>query len=344
MPHTIRNKYDKLLSYESLMQAHKKSQKCKSARLEVIRFNLLAEDYINWLYLKLKNGTYKHGNYTTFYITDPKPRKVEKARYLDRIVHRWLVDNFLQPYFEPTFITTTYACIRGRGMHKACVDMQKTMKHLKRTWGDYYIIKMDVAKYFESINKKILYEILAKKIKDPKVLWLTKSILVSSMKQKCSEKENLHGIPIGNYTSQIFANIYLNELDQFVKKELKVKHYSRYMDDFIICTKTKSEANILLNQIIKFLQLNLELKLNRKTQIFKSKQGVNYCGYKINENRMKIRDKGKRRLKKKVAKLTKQIEEGTIGTKDAVKYLSGHLGYIQKADVFNLKNKLFYVV
>ena len=164
MPRTIRNQFDKKLTYEKLMQAHNLSKKGKGYRNEIILFNLKQEEYINWLYENLKNGRYKHGGYTVFYVTQPKLRRIEKSRYLDRIVHRWIVDNFLKEYFEKTFISTSYACIKNRGMHKACKDVQKDMKHCKNKWQEYYILKMDVRKFFDNIDKDILYRILAKKI------------------------------------------------------------------------------------------------------------------------------------------------------------------------------------
>ena len=277
MPKTIRNEFDKQLSYESLMQAHKLSRKGKGYRKEIIIFNIKQEEYIMWLYEKLKNGTYKHSGYTVFYVTEPKLRKIEKSIYLDRIVHRWVVDNFLEPYFVPTFIDTSYACLKNRGMHKACLDVQSTMKHLIRTWKDYYILKMDVRKYFQNIDKEILYRILARKIQDNKLLWLLKEIIYSN--------EGKKGLAIGNYTSQMFANIYLNEIDQYVKHVLHCKYYFRYLDDSIVMFKTREEAKIALTKIKKFLATNLELELNEKTQIFKSKQGINFCGYKINPYR-----------------------------------------------------------
>ena len=146
----------------------------------------------------------------------------------------------------------------------------------------------------------------------------------------------------GNYTSQKFANIYLNEIDQFIKHKLHIKYYCRYLDDSIVIVKTKKEAIEALKKIKEFLHLNLELELNRKTQIFKSKQGVNFCGYKINEYRLKIRDKGKRKLKNKVKKLEQAVKEGKITSKDAHKYLTGHLGYIKIANVKSLTERLFY--
>ena len=176
-------------------------------------------------------------------------------------------------------------------MHKACLDVQKAMLHCKRAWNEYYVLKMDVRKYFENINKDILYKILLNKIRDKKLMWLIKEIIYSNKGEK--------GLPIGNYTSQMFANIYLNEIDQYAKHKLKCKYYFRYLDDTVILLKTKEEAKYALNKIRIFLKTELELELNDKTQIFKSKQGVNFCGYKINEYRLKIRDKRKKKIKEK---------------------------------------------
>ena len=334
MPKTLRNKYYENLSFEKLMEAHKKARRGKGLRKEIIKFNLKQEEYIYYLLEVLENKTYKHGGYQVFYVTEPKLRKIEKSRYIDRVIHRWLVDNFLEPYFVPSFINTSYACIKGRGMHKACLDVQKAMRSCKNKWGNYYILKMDISKYFENIDKRILLSILEKKILDKDVMWLIKEILYSQRKEV--------GLEIGNYTSQLFANIYLNEVDQYVKKELNMKQYYRYMDDSVLMVSSKEEAKYCLEKIKNFLFLKLGLCLNKKTQIFKSKQGVNFCGYKINEYRLKIRDKGKRKLKKKIVKLKKLIKEGELTSDDAKKYLVGHLGYIKIADTYKLENKLFY--
>ena len=220
-------------------------------------------------------------------------------------------------------------------MHRSAFYVQDSMRKAKRRWGDYYIIKTDVSKYFDSIDKEILIKILEKKIKDEKLMWLIKEIIYAQPRKK--------GIEIGNYTSQIFANIYLNEVDQFIKHKLKVKYYARYLDDSVMMVQTKQEAKEVLRQVEEFLDKNLKLKLNDKTQIFKGKQGVNFCGYKINEYRLKLRDKGKRRLKNKVKKLEMKVKKGEMTSKEAKIFLAGHIGYITWADVYNLTNKLFYV-
>lgn len=335
MARWIRNQYDKALTYENLMKAHKLSKRGKFLRKDVILFSMDVEENIQKLYEELKTGKYQHGSNTSFKIYEPKERIIEKAPYRDRIVHRWVVDNFLMPYYGKSFIKTTYACLEGRGLHKAAKDLQQGMISMKKSYREYYVLKMDVSKYFNSIDKNILYIILKRRIKDPKVLWLIKKILTAQNRRT--------GLEIGNYTSQTFANIYLNEVDQYAVNELKVKYYYRYMDDTVILVKTKKEAKEILNKIEKFLKENLNLSLNKKTQIFKSKQGINFCGYKINEYRLKIRDKGKKKFKKKVKKLLNEIKEGKITSKDARIYLTGHIGYFETANTYNLKKRNIFL-
>ena len=199
MPNTVRNSYYKNLTYEKLMEAHIKSKKGKGYRNEIIKFNLKQEGYIIWLLEQLKTKKYKHGGYTTFYVTEPKLRKIEKSKYIDRIVHRWVVDNFLEPAFVPQFVNTSYACLKNKGMHKACLDVQKTMKHCKKIWNKYYILKMDVAKYFDNIDKKILLKIIDKKIKDKELMWLIKQILYSQKREKGLEIRELYFTNVCKY-------------------------------------------------------------------------------------------------------------------------------------------------
>ena len=199
MAKTIRNQFDKYLTYKNLMRAHRLSRKGKTTKREVILFDLKKEEYIQWLLEQLKTGQYQHGGYRIFKITIPKERVIQASRYMDRVVHRWVVDSFLKPYFETQFISTTYACIKNRGMHMAALDVQKAMKHCKKIWEDYYILKMDVSKYFQNIDKSILINILKRKIKDKKLLNLMNKIIYSTKDKK--------GLPIGNYTTQTLANI-----------------------------------------------------------------------------------------------------------------------------------------
>lgn len=333
MPRTVRNEYYKYLTYENLMKAHQKSQAGKTTRRNIVKFNLKKEEYIMWLYERLRDKTYRHGGYTSFYVTEPKLRKIEASGYLDRIVHRWCVDSFLANNFIPQFIPTSYANIENKGMHRAALDVQKAMRICKKKYGEYYILKMDIAKYFASINKDKLVEILKKKIKDKDIMWLLEEIIYS--------KKDKTGIPIGNLTSQIFANIYYNYADQFIKHKLKVKYYYRYMDDSVILMQNKEDIRKVKQEIENFIRDELFLKFNSKTNIFKSKQGVNFCGYKINEHRMKLRNKGKKHIKKAIKKLKLKIKNGELTSKEAKKYLCGYFGYMKYANTYNFRNRYF---
>lgn len=212
MPKTLKNKYDEKLTYEKLMEAHIKSRKGKGYRKEIIEFNLKQEEYIMWLLEQLQTQKYKHGGYTVFYVTEPKLRKIEKSRYIDRLVHRWLVDNFLEPIFVPQFVNTSFACLKEKGMHRACLYLQKTMKHCKRIWGNYYILKMDVAKYFDNIDKEILLKILKRKIKDTKVIWLIKEILYAQKREKGLEIRKLYISNVCQYISKRSRPIYKTQI------------------------------------------------------------------------------------------------------------------------------------
>jgi len=335
MPKTMKNVYENALSFHNLLLAHKRARRGKREKRKVIQLELILEQELLQLEMELFNCIYKHGKYYSFKIYEPKERVIMASEYRDRIVHQWYVESFIKPYFVPQFINTTYACIEGRGMHKASKDLQKAMRTCKKKWKNYYILKMDVAKYFPNIDKRILWDILKRKMKDKKLLWLTREILLST--------EGMLGLPLGNYTSQVFANIYLNELDQFAKHKLKCKYYFRYMDDIVILLTTKNIANNTLNDITTFLQDSLKLKLNSKTRVFKDVQGVNFCGYKINEKRLKIRHTSKCRMKRRLKKYTKLLKEERITIPDIQRSIAGWLGYAKHADSYNLRKSMFYI-
>lgn len=335
MAKTIRNVYDDAVSFDKLLKAHIKARRGKREKRDVILFELRLEQELLQLEEKLKNGTYRHGKYREFKVYEPKERMIKASGYRDRVIHQWYVENFIKPYFVPQFIHTSYAGIQGRGMHKASKDVQNGMRSAKSKWSNYYILKMDVTKYFQNIDKKILWEILKRKIKDKKLLWLTREILLST--------KGMKGLTLGNYTSQMFANIYLNELDQYVKHKLKCKYYYRYMDDMVIMCENKEIAKDSLNDITKFLKENLKLTLNSKTRIFKDIQGVNFCGYKINEKRLKIRHTSKCRMKRKLKRYTRQLKEGKITLPEIQRSIAGWLGYVKHADSYNLRKSMFYI-
>lgn len=335
MPKTIRNVYDNAVSFKNLLKAHKKARKGKREKRKVILLELNLEKILLELEKELKMGTYIHGKYHSFKIFEPKERVIMASEYRDRIVHQWYVENFIKPYFVPQFIITSYAGIEGRGMHKASKDVQKGMRSARYKWENYYIVKLDIQKYFQNIDKSILWEILKRKIKDRKLLWLTREIILST--------DGTCSLPLGNYTSQMFANIYLNELDQYAKHILKCRYYYRYMDDIVILVKSKTDAKAIYSKIEQYVVSKLKLKLNSKSRIFRGTQGVNFCGYKINEKRLKIRNSSKIRMKRKLKQYTRLLKENKRTLKDIQRSIAGWMGYVKHADSKDLTESMFHI-
>lgn len=294
MPKQIKNIFDSKLSYMNLYEAHLRASKHKRKRRDVMIFEMDLETNLMNLYHSIKNGTYHRGKYHEFTVYEPKERIIQSLPYIDRIVHQWYVEEFIIPYIAKKFIKDTYACIRGKGTHKAVDALQHDMRIMKRRYGHYYVLKCDIRKYFYTIDKDILFSILKHHIADKKLLEFTKSLIY--------DNDNSKGIPIGNYTSQYFANIYLNELDHYVKETLRIKYYIRYMDDFIILVPTKEEASHCKKLITHFLNKKLALDLNKKSKYYPNELGVDFCGYRVYETHRLIRKRSKKKIKKLIKK------------------------------------------
>ncbi len=339
MPKRKNNIYFLNCTYEKLYEAYTICKKGKTNRLDVIMFSMDLEKNLKEIRNNLLKDNYTFSSYNLFYVYEPKKRKILAATFKDRIVHTWYVNSFILPYFVPSFINTSYACIRARGMHMAAKAVQKGLRICSKLYLNPYVLKMDITKFFENINRNKVYELIRRKIKDKRVLSLTLDILNSS---SCYDEKTGISLPIGNYTSQMFANIYLNELDRFIKDKLHVKYYWRYMDDMVLILENKECAKQSLSLITKFLHdesVGLNVQLNSKTQLFRLSQGVNFCGYKINVSRMRIRDKGKKKLVAKLKWLDHNFSCGNISVSDVKRYFAGHLGYIKHADISGIVRK-----
>lgn len=331
MPKTIRNVWDSHLTFEKLIEAHERARDGKTTIDEVLKFEINLETNISNMLRQIENNTYKFGKYKTFTIYEPKKRTIKSLPYKDRIVHQWYVEEFIKPYMMPRFITHTYACLENRGGHKAVDDLQKMMRIMKRNYGNYYVLKCDISGYFYNINRNILYEIMQRKISDKKLLKFTKLVIF--------DDDEIKGIPIGNYTSQFFANIYLNELDHYVKEVLQIRFYLRYMDDFIILCKNKAEAKNLYMIIEKFINEKLDLEFNRKSKYYPSKLGVDFCGYITYETHRKLRKRSKATMRKKIKKWNKEYEEGVLDIESVQKSWNSWLGHISHANTYNLMKR-----
>lgn len=331
MAKTYKNLFNKSLTFSNLLNAHYCARKGKRYKRDVIEFELNLEGNLIQLYKELKNKTYKPGKYLEFTIYEPKKRLIKAAPYRDRVIHQWYVKNFIMPVFGKTFIYDSYACLEGKGMHKSAFRVQEFIKIAEKSWEKPYILKGDIKSYFFSIDHNILYEIVAKKIKDPEVLWLTKTILNTT---------DNPGIPVGSYTSQWFANLYLHQLDMFVKHELRIRKYVRYMDDWVLVVNDKKEAQRALKYIKGFVDTKLRLTLNSKTQIFPAKNGANFCGYKIWSTHMKIRDSSKKRMKSKLKAYKRKYSNGEMTFEEIKRSINSWAGYAKHADSYNLINNM----
>lgn len=297
MPKTIKHIFYEKLDFLPFLNAHQRAKKSKGSKDEVILFEIDLESNLVNLMREIKECRYQMGEYREFVVSYPKERLIKSLPYRDRIVHQWYVEEFIKPYFLPRFIKDSYACIEEKGNHKAVLVLQKYMRIMKRKYGSYYILKCDIKKFFYTIDRGILLDILKKDIKDRNLLEFTKVLLLS--------KDNGSvGIPIGNYTSQFFANIYLNELDHYLKEKMRVKYYVRYMDDFVLLLKDKKEdkkeAFFLYKVISSFLHEKLHLALNEKSVYFPNRLGVDFCGYKVYETHILVRKRCKSDMKRKV--------------------------------------------
>lgn len=291
MSKTIKNCYYKKLTYDNLYSAYIRASLNKRNKRAVIKFSIDLETYLSNIYKDLYNNSYKSSKYREFIIYEPKKRTIKALPFRDRIVHQWYIEEFIKPYIVPRFIDDSYACIIGKGTHQATLKLNKYMRIMNNRYGDYYIIKFDISKYFESIDKKVLYEIMCKYITDKYLLNLTYNIIFDN---------DFNGIPIGNYTSQYFANIYLNELDYYVKFDLRLEFYVRYMDDFIVLVKDKEEAKRIFDLVESFVNNRLNLRLNRKSRYYLSRLGCDFYGYILYNDYRLIRKRSIKGMRDKI--------------------------------------------
>jgi len=289
------NNYGDLITLENLFLSWCEFKKGKTKRQDVQEFEFNLEDNIFELYQELKNQTYKHSNYQSFYVSDPKMRHIHKAEIRDRIVHH-LISKYLEQIYDQTFIYDSYSCRKDKGTHKAVNRLKQfSLKQSKNNRINFYCLKCDIKKFFDSVDHRILIKILKQKIKDEDILWLIKEIIDSFQKDKNK------GIPLGNLTSQYFANIYLNELDKFIKHKLKIKHYIRYTDDFVVLSINKDYSLNFIRPINDFLNNKLNLFLHPdKIIIRKYKQGIDFLGYVTLPHYRVLRTKTKKRMFRRI--------------------------------------------
>lgn len=318
------NLFDKIVSLDNLYEADKRARRQKSHRPEVMLFDKNKDKLLLDLQRKLINGEYETSEYYVFKIYEPKEREIFKLPYYpDRIVHHAIM-NIMEPIWVSAFVKGTYSCIRKRGIHKALKDVKFALKDEVNT---QYCLKLDIRKFYPSIDHDILKIIVRKKIKDKRLLNLLDEII-----------ESAQGVPIGNYLSQFFANLYLTYLDHWIKEQKKVRYYFRYSGDIVILGRDKQELRNLLYDIQNYLNNKLKLSFKDNWQIFKvDSRGIDFVGYRVFHTHTLLRKRIKKKFCKKINKLNKKqnLDKDTYKQK-----ICSYIGWIKYCNGRNLLNKM----
>jgi len=291
------HKFEKIISLENLLRAWQRFLIGKRQRLDVQAFGADLMNNIFSLHEDLACHNYQHGGYKAFNISDPKPRRIHKATVRDRVVHHLLYDA-LYDYFDSRFIFDSYSCRKNKGAHRAMNRFkffagQVSKNHTKSC----YVLKGDIRKFFASIDQEILLNILKRQIIDTEILWLIEQVLASF-----NSGQPRVGLPLGNLTSQLFSNIYLNELDRYIKQELRIKYYIRYADDFVILADNKNELAMIIPLIKDFLSHNLKLQLHPQKLFIKTySSGLDFLGWIHFPHHRQIRTVTKKRIFRQMA-------------------------------------------
>lgn len=334
---TCKNQFEKVCDYQNLLDAHRRSRRGKRDKHEVELYELDITANTMALKRELETRTYQIGGYKSFKVYEPKERDIMALHYRDRIVQRSLCDNVLEPVLDPRLDYDNAACRKGKGTHFALDRLKKFMHSAYNRWGlDYYVLKCDVRKYFYSIDHDVLKSLLYPRFEDDGLIYLLDVIIDST--------EGV-GVPIGNMTSQWFAVFYLDALDRYVRTELKIDFYTRYMDDFILLSDDKEYLKECLRKIKKFLAERLHLELNEKTQIFPARNGVDYLGFhtyvtETGKIIRKLRRKSKASMKRKVKKFNDAYAKGEM-TYDAVRCsVASWAGHARHGNTYYLRRKI----
>jgi retron-type reverse transcriptase len=326
MPKTYNKLWDKVIDWENLHQAYLGASKGKRFQKDVLEFNSNLEENLINIQNHLIWKSWTPGQFRSFMVYEPKQRYIQAPPFKDRIVHHALVQ-VIEPLLERKFIHHSYACRAGKGNHAAVLQLQDYLREAGGKWEKIYVLKADISKYFPSIKHGILLQILKRTIRDKDVLWLCESII-----RHCGEDGQ--GIPVGALTSQLFANVYLDQLDHFLKDEHGVKSYVRYMDDWIVLAPEKADLWGILKKATGFLNFSLELKLNPKTSIFPVSHGCDFCGYRIWPTHLLPRKRNVKRAKLKFKKLAGLYFQGQVTLEDITPFVMSFLGYMKHCSSF----------
>ena len=319
--------YQNIISLENLHEAWREFVSDKKNKKDIGEFSTRLSENIYNLYLDLKNKTYIHSGYTAFPINDPKPRDIHKAVVRDRLLHH-AIYRILYPYFDTRFIYDSYSCRNFKGTHKACNRFRyfsrKVSKNNSRTC---WVLKCDIRKFFASVDHSILLNILGRHISDTDTLCLLEKVIESFNSTKKGK-----GLPLGNLTSQLLVNIYMNEFDQYMKHMFKIKYYIRFADDFVVLSEDRSQLEKSLLYIGVFLNEKLKLQLHPdKVYIKTLASGVDFLGWVHFPKHTVLRTATKKRMFRNI-----KLKEGKTET------VQSYLGMLRHGNTWKLRQKVVF--
>lgn len=347
----IKDIYPKIYDFENLYEAWNSAKKGKRYRNEVLQFTDQLETNLIDIQNHLIYGTYECGRYRPFYVYEPKKRLIMALPFRDRVV-QWAIYRQLFPILNKQFIDDSFACRKGKGTHAAADRLQYWLRQTDRKPKRYYYLKLDISKYFYRVDHAVLIDILKRKIHDEPLIELLSKIINSETTafglpagvdpDACSPEDRLFnvGMPIGNLTSQMFANVYLNELDQYAKHTLKLHYYIRYMDDIIILHPDKEYLAEVKNEIERFLNENLHLQLNNKTAIRPCSMGIDFVGLVIWATHRKLKKKAAKKIKRNVRILAELRANDEISAEYLKQSIASYKGVLKHCNSYGFRREL----
>jgi len=322
--------FEDICSFDNLYKAFKKAIKGSGKTQDACWFHFNLEKELLILKERLETGSYHPARYRYFKIFDPKERIISVAPFRDRVVHHALVQT-LEPVIDRTFIYDSYATRKGKGTHRAIKRAKRFLKN------NYYYLKTDIAKYFDSIDHDILLNLVEKKVKDKKALLLVERIIRNSDTSRGLEAGK--GLPIGNLTSQFFANVYLDPLDHFLKDNSGVKRYIRYMDDMVVFSSSKEYLKGILRDMETFLADCLRLALNPRAMSLNSRiHGLPFLGFRVFPNLIRIKQENLQRMKRRMQKRMVEFKKGLILEEKFVMSMRSMFEHMGFADSYRLRS------
>ncbi|NMC64259.1 MAG: hypothetical protein GYA55_13935 [SAR324 cluster bacterium] len=332
-----RHIFDQITSIENIFLSWFSFRRGKRQRLDMQMYERHLEDNLFLLHTDLRSAKYRHGEYSSFTVHDPKCRIIRKATIRDRFVHH-LVHEALYTAFDSSFIAQSFSARRGKGTHAAVSALQEGVRRVSCNFTrECWALQCDVCKFYNSVNHVILGALLKRRVLDARMRWLLEEILASYY----SDEGCTMGLPIGNVTSQLFGNIYLNELDHFAKHVLKVSYYYRYADNIVLLSAGRRELNGLLPELKEFLREKLNLRFHEnEEEIRPLHQGIDFLGYVIRPHHLTLRTSTKKRMFRRLKFRLREAEVGTIKAAAIEQSLASYQGLLKHANCFKLSQTI----